>query len=231
MAVAAGPGEVLAEVDSRPMADLLRFAVQRSDNPLTDGLFLLVGRERAGLGTWARAEQAVRAALDELGVDHRPLRMADGSGLSRDDRLAPRLLVDLDRAMWSGPHAETWASLQAVAGESGTLRQRLRGTPAAGRLFGKTGTLNDVTALNGAVVGDAGDRYHFAVIGNDAAGAGRWPVRAFMDELVLLLAADVQDCVVRQPPPPEDEEVEDGDAGRAVEAGPLGRPPATVVCP
>jgi hypothetical protein len=87
-------------------------------------------------------------------------------------------------------HAQTWLSLMAVMGESGTLRERLPGTVAAGRFHGKTGTLRDVIALSGTVIGDDGPRYHLAVIANEADGPGRWVARTLMDELVLQLSAD-----------------------------------------
>jgi serine-type D-Ala-D-Ala carboxypeptidase/endopeptidase (penicillin-binding protein 4) len=186
----------LATVRSPPMEDLLRFAVQRSDNQLTDGLFQAIGRIRTGEGSWTRGERALRQVLDRLEIDHASAVFADGSGLSRDDRLTARLLVDLDRQMTSGPHAETWLSLMAVMGESGTLRERLRGTVAAGRFHGKTGTLRDVTALSGSVIGNDGARYHLAVIANDATGPGRWAARELMDELILQLSADTAGCSI-----------------------------------
>jgi D-alanyl-D-alanine carboxypeptidase/D-alanyl-D-alanine-endopeptidase (penicillin-binding protein 4) len=227
----------LAQVQSPPLADILRFAVQRSDNHLTDQLLHVLARHATGAASWGRGERAVLDLVAGLGIDTDGLRLADGSGLSRDDRVTARLLVELDRVMWSGPHAQTWASLQAVAGESGTLRTRLRGTPAAGRFFGKTGTLNDVTGLTGAMVGDDGTRYHLAVVGNDAEAADRWVVRALMDELALVLAADVQGCTIAAAPsPPADAGEGDGDGDNGTPtpsepaSGPLGRPPTVVVC-
>jgi serine-type D-Ala-D-Ala carboxypeptidase/endopeptidase (penicillin-binding protein 4) len=184
----------LARVQSPPMDELLRFMVQQSDNHLADTLFWLVGRVRTGEGSWAGGDRASRQVLDVLGVDHEAAELADGSGLSREDRLTARLLVDLDLAMTAGPHAGTWRSLLAVAGEQGTLRTRLRGTPAQGRLLGKTGTLRDVSALSGVIDGDDGRRYHFAVIANDARGADRAVVRTMVDELGLLLTADLLGC-------------------------------------
>ena len=186
----------LASVESPPLDELLRFAVQRSDNHLTDGLFQSIGRIRTGEGSWERGDRALRQVLDRLDIDHSQAVFADGSGLSREDRLTVRLLVDLDRQMASGPQAETWASLMAVMGESGTLRQRLTGTVAAGRFYGKTGTLRDVMALSGAVIGEGDERYHLAVIANDADGPGRWVTRELMDELVLQLSAEVAGCDV-----------------------------------
>jgi serine-type D-Ala-D-Ala carboxypeptidase/endopeptidase (penicillin-binding protein 4) len=206
----------LASVQSPPMHEILRFAVQRSDNHLTDHLFWLIGRTRTGEGSWERGDRALRQVLERFGVDHTGAHFADGSGLSRDDRVTARLLVDLDRAMTDSRFGSTWGSLMAVSGESGTLRQRLAGTPAAGRFLGKTGTLRDVTSLAGMVVGDDGGRYHLAVLANEASGADRWTTRALMDELVLLLVADVQGCAIGPAP--------------GADAGPLGVPPSVVAC-
>ncbi len=194
----------LARVDSPPLEELLRFAVQRSDNHLTDGLFQAVGRIRTGEGSWERGDRALRQVLDRYGIDHSGAVFADGSGLSRDDRVAARLLVSLDRVMYAGPHADTWDSLMAVMGESGTLRERLTGTVAAGRFRGKTGTLRDVTSLSGSVHDETGPRYHLAVIANDADGPGRWVARSLMDELALQLSADVAGCTVTPGELPED---------------------------
>jgi serine-type D-Ala-D-Ala carboxypeptidase/endopeptidase (penicillin-binding protein 4) len=205
----------LASVDSPPLEEVMRFAVQRSDNHLTDHLFHLIGRFRTGEGSWERGERALRQILERYGVDHTGARFADGSGLSRDDRVTARLLVDLDRAMIDSRFGSTWASLMAVTGESGTLRQRLQGTPASGRFLGKTGTLNDVTSLSGMVVGDDGRRFHLAVLANEAGGADRSAARALMDELVLTLVAEVQGCEI-------------GPASAA--EGPLGLPPSAVAC-
>lgn len=194
--VAAPPVGRLATVQSPPMDELLRFTVGRSDNHLADGMFQTIGRVRTGEGSWARGDRALRQVLDRFQIDHDGAVFADGSGLSRDDRLSPRLLVDLDRTMTDGPVAETWVSLMAVMGETGTLRQRLRGTVAEGRFRGKTGTLRDVVALSGAVLGDDGTRYHLAVLANDADGPGRWVARDLMDELALRLSAEVAGCAV-----------------------------------
>jgi serine-type D-Ala-D-Ala carboxypeptidase/endopeptidase (penicillin-binding protein 4) len=205
----------LAVVESPAMEELLRFAVRRSDNQITDALFRAVGRARTGAGSWYRADRAARQVLDRLGVDHSQARFADGSGLSRDDRVTVRLLVDLDRAMQATRHAAVWRSLMAVTGESGTLDGRLSGTIATGRFAGKTGTLRDVAGLTGTVTLDGQPRYHLAVIVNDADGNQRWVARTVADELILALVADVDGCEVRL-----------ADAGE----GPLGRPPVVTRC-
>ena len=207
-----------ASVSSPPLEEILRFAVQRSDNQMTDAVFRAVGRQRTGVGSFASGERALLQVLDQLGIDVAGATFADGSGLSRDDRATARLLVDLDLAMRASHHASTWTSLMAVMGESGTLRNRLSGTVASGRFVGKTGTLRDVSALTGAVVAADGRRYHLAVIAN-ADGQARWLARTFVDELIILLAADLRDCDI----------VAVGELSDAAE-GALGRPPVRVRC-
>lgn len=180
----------LAQVESPPMEELLRFAVQRSDNQLTDALFRAVGRARVGIGSFDSGDRGLRQVLDRFGIDHADAHFADGSGLSRDDRVTARLLVDLDRAMLASRHATTWTSLMAVTGRSGTLERRLAGTVADGRFAGKTGTLRDVTGLVGSISGPGDRRYHLAVVANDP-GEPRWIARTLTDELILLLVADL----------------------------------------
>ncbi len=210
----------LASVSSPPVEEILRFAVQRSDNQITDALFRAVGRQRTGTGSFASGERALRQVLDGLGVAHEGAVFADGSGLSREDRATARMLVELDRAMHRSRHAPTWRSLMAVMGESGTLSSRLSNTVAAGAFEGKTGTLRDVTALSGAVRGSDARRYHLAVIAN-AQGQARWLSRVFADELIVLLAADLRGCTVEDPAPAGDDDADEG---------PLGRPPLRVRC-
>jgi hypothetical protein len=104
------------------------------------------------------------------------------------------VLAEVQAAMATAEHAAIWADLQAVAGERGTLRTWLGGTPAVGRFRGKTGTLDDVKGLTGTVWGPDGTALHLAVVVNDA-GVGRGNVRLLMDQLVLTLAAVLDGCV------------------------------------
>lgn len=180
----------LAVVESPPLEEILRFAVQRSDNQVSDALFRAVGRARTGAGSFAAGERAHLQVLEQLGLDTTGLVLADGSGLSRDDRLTARMLVDLDRAMRRTRHAPTWHAVMASMGETGTLRSRLVGTAAVGRFVGKTGSLNDVQSLSGTVVGSDGRSYHLAVVAN-ANGQARWLSRVFVDEFILLLVRDL----------------------------------------
>lgn len=180
-------------VTSPPLLDLLRYTVQRSDNHLADAIFRTVGAA-AGDPSWAGAATATQRALSALGVDLTGAALADGSGLSRGDRLSPAFLTALDTRMTASGYGSQWQSLMAVAGESGTLKRRLLGSVAEGRLRGKTGSLEDVVSLSGVVVGPDAPRYHFAVVGNDLDQAGKDAVRRLQDLLVLALAEELYGC-------------------------------------
>lgn len=184
---------LLAEVQSPPLLEMLRHVILRSDNHMAEAIFLTIGLRGDGEGTWPAAARAVRSSLDELELEMDGAVFADGSGLSRDDRLSASFLAALDLEMRETE--QVWGGLMATAGESGTLRQRLRGSVAAGRVLGKTGTLDDVRSLAGAVLGPDDQRFHFAVIASELDGSARWPARELTDEIVLALVEDLYGCV------------------------------------
>lgn len=182
---------VLARASSPPLTEMLRYTLRRSDNHFADAIFRTIGRVMADDASWGGGARGTQQALSRLDLRHQPDVLADGSGLSRHNRLSPSFLVELDVAMHESTLARQWHELMAVAGDSGTLRRRLRGTPAEGRLRGKTGSLSDVRALSGVVVGPDGDRYHFAVLGNGLDSEGNQAVRALQNRLGVLLAEEL----------------------------------------
>ena len=198
--LADGPRQVVAEVESPPMLDHVRFAFERSDNHTADTLFRLVGR---GLGAdgWTGSGAAIAALLEAEGIDTDGMQLADGSGLSRDDRMSATTLASIDQVMRAGEFGDAWRDALAVAGEEGTLRRRLRGTVADGRFLGKSGTLDDVTALAGTVEGPDGEAaYHVAVVANVGPGVGRFTSLVVANDIIALLAEDAAGCVRVAPP-------------------------------
>lgn len=191
---------VVGAVASAPLAELLAWTVQRSDNHLADGIFRAVGRLGFGDGSWTAAHEEALRALEPLGLDLASARLEDGSGLSRLDRLSARQLAELSFRMATSPLATSWAEAQAVAGESGTLRRRLLGTIAEGRLRGKTGSLDDVRALAGQVVGPDGRSHHFAVVVDRMPPDAVAAAVLLQDLVVLELTADLLGCERVTPP-------------------------------
>jgi len=148
-AAPAGAVEV-AGVDSAPLNDIVAQLLEESDNNTAELLLKEVGHD-AGDATTPGGAAAATAVLGDGSVDATGVRVADGSGLSVDNRVTCDLLVDLLAREGTGPAVQ---DRLAVAGESGTLEGRYEGTPLAGTLRGKTGSLNTVRSLAGVVEDD-----------------------------------------------------------------------------
>jgi D-alanyl-D-alanine carboxypeptidase/D-alanyl-D-alanine-endopeptidase (penicillin-binding protein 4) len=113
------------------------------------------------------------------------VRIVDGSGLSRLDRLTASALVAILRASWQSPDVRpTLVAALPVAGKNGTLEDRLKRGPAYGVVRAKTGTTNQASALSGYV----GGRYVFAVLQNGHP-LPYWWARVAQDRFVTALAA------------------------------------------
>ena len=136
-------------------------------------------------GTTAAGAAVISELLTEQEIPTSGVRIADGSGLSRLDRLTTQAVVAMLRSGWLDQDLrEILISSLPVAGRSGTLDSRMRGTVAAGRVRAKTGTLNEASALSGYVR----RRYAFSVIQNGSPLSIYWARRA-QDRFATVLAA------------------------------------------
>lgn len=119
------------------------------------------------------------------GVPLTGVRIVDGSGLSRLNRLTARALISILEAAWASPPLRrAFLGALPVAGKNGTLRRRMHRTPAFGKVRAKTGTTSQSSALSGFVE----DRFAFAILQNGNPVATWWAQRA-QDRFVTALAA------------------------------------------
>lgn len=143
-------GPLLATLRS-PLTELLAPILRDSNNSLADQVFLATGHAQGGAGDRAGGMQATRLALETLGVSSEGLSQVDGSGLSKDNRISTRQLGALLAAVLAGDERTAALFLDAlpVAGESGSLANRMRSGPARGRVRAKTGFVNGASGLSG----------------------------------------------------------------------------------
>lgn len=137
--------------------------------------------------------QAAKSALANLGIDPKGYRLADGSGLSRKNAATPRALVETLRAMYYAPGNTVFQASLPVAGISGTLRNRMRQTPAQGIVYAKTGTLRGVRALSGYMNHPQYGFLVFSILANDSQQTGTTLVKT-IDRIVLQINAASQSC-------------------------------------
>ncbi|MEO0321767.1 MAG: D-alanyl-D-alanine carboxypeptidase/D-alanyl-D-alanine-endopeptidase [Myxococcota bacterium] len=180
---------LLASRDSATLAVLLHRVGKWSDNFVAEMLLKVLGAERRRPGTTAGGLAVLQDVLTQAGVAPGAATLVNGSGLFDGNLIAARHFVALLHHVYQQPgiRSEYLAHL-AVGGSEGTLRRRLRDLPAPRIVRAKTGTLNDVIALSGYVLGPAaGSGVAFSVLVNGARGRqGR--ARALCDEVARTLA-------------------------------------------
>ena len=176
--------EPLADVSSPTLWTMLRFMDRQSDNFTAEMLLKQLGLAELGRGTSAAGAAVVTQALTDADVPMTGVRIVDGSGLSRLDRLTANALGSLLKIAWADPTVgpALVASLP-VAGVNGTLQHRLQKPPAKGNVLAKTGTTDTASSLSGYVSG----RYAFAVVQNGHPLSYWWARRA-QDRFAQVLA-------------------------------------------
>jgi D-alanyl-D-alanine carboxypeptidase/D-alanyl-D-alanine-endopeptidase (penicillin-binding protein 4) len=129
----------------------------------------------------------VRRDLRAAGVPLAGVDIADGSGLSRDDRVTAHELTSILVLIWNDPRMRSvvWAALP-IAGQSGTLQNRLLDNPARALVRAKTGTTDIASALSGYV----GRRYAFVAIENGDP-VDYWAAHAAEDGVAEALISEV----------------------------------------
>jgi D-alanyl-D-alanine carboxypeptidase/D-alanyl-D-alanine-endopeptidase (penicillin-binding protein 4) len=111
---------------------------------------------------------AMRETLARLGLAPELYLPRDGSGLSRYDYVSAETLTRLLTLIWSNPRLlEPFRTSLPVAGVSGLLAERMKGSPAQSRVWAKSGTLSNVRALSGYVTTAAGEPIAFSMIANN----------------------------------------------------------------
>ncbi len=146
-----------------------------------------------------RAAQVVREWFAAQGIAAPGLVLDNGSGLSRSERISPQTLAEALRATWNGRYASDLMMSLPTAAEDGTMRNRLKGSPAAGWARLKTGTLKDVTALAGYVRDDNGRPWAVAMMLNHERAAAARPA---LDALIDGLTRGGADSILTPPEPP-----------------------------
>lgn len=175
----------IAESDSATLSNVVAVMDRESDNFRAEMLLKTLGAEVGTGGTTAAGAAVVRSDLAAANIPLAGVVIADGSGLSLLDRLTANAVSALLVAAWDDPVLKLpfWSALP-VAGEDGTLEDRMRTAPARGAVRAKTGTTDRASALSGYVR----DRYVFAVLQNGWPVA-TWSARKAQDRFATALAS------------------------------------------
>jgi serine-type D-Ala-D-Ala carboxypeptidase/endopeptidase (penicillin-binding protein 4) len=183
----------LGSVESMPVGDIAREVEKPSQNLYADLLLAQVGEHSRTVDTRSRAtseDLGIRQLdqfLAQVGIPRGETLFEEGSGLSRDNLTTPDATVTLLRFMSRSKYAKVYLNALPIAGVDGTLKNRMKGTPAAGNVRAKTGTLRWANSLSGYVTTAAGERLAFSLMINRYYEAH--PARGDLDTVAVLLAS------------------------------------------
>jgi serine-type D-Ala-D-Ala carboxypeptidase/endopeptidase (penicillin-binding protein 4) len=158
---------ILAEHISLPLAEDIRLTNKNSENLHAELMLLLAAHEKAGSATYEEAEKVAADFFRMAGVAPNDVVLSDASGLSRRDLVTPRAIVQMLDYAATQPWGDLYRSSLPVAGEDGTLSERMKNTPAAGHIFAKTGTIEHVVAISGYATTLRGAHLTFSIMGNN----------------------------------------------------------------
>lgn len=172
---------LLAKHRSPALVKLIERTNVDSDNLIAQHLFRRLGASAVGFGSVRNSASVVRDFFKRNQISDAGFKMADGSGLSEKNRVAPYQLVYVLKAMWEHENGQKFIDSLPAPGE-GTMRRRLGGA----LVRAKTGTLNNHSGLTGYVVTAYGETVGFSILVNDVKST--WPARELQNKLVALIS-------------------------------------------
>jgi serine-type D-Ala-D-Ala carboxypeptidase/endopeptidase (penicillin-binding protein 4) len=150
---------------SATLASVLAAMNKPSDNFMAEELLKGLGAGFGSGGTTVAGAAVAQQFLQSVGAGD-GFRIRDGSGLSYQDKLSVRTVVRILGAMARRPDFAVFRHSLAIAGVDGTLKDRMRGTAAAGNVRAKTGTLDAASSLSGYVTTASGHTLSFSMLMN-----------------------------------------------------------------
>ena len=193
------PAQPPVEIASLPSPAFNSIAAQTlkpSQNQYTEIILRTLGRTQPPVSTETgrmrddeeKGLEVVKNLLRQAGVNDNEVALNDGSGLSRNDLISANTTIQLLTFMSKHKYFAQFREALPIAGVDGTLRTRMRGTPAEGNVRAKTGSLSSVASLSGYVTTAGGERLVFSMMLNnypDAAAVRRDSI----DAIAVLLAS------------------------------------------
>lgn len=159
---------VIATVESAPLSDRAQHMMKYSDNVAAEAIGHEVAQAHGAELSFAGATQSTLEILNQAGLNTDGTFIADNSGLSDQNRIAPALLAGVIARAVTDEALRPVLDYLPVAGGEGTLNSRYSTQSGRGYVRAKTGTLTGISALVGTAVGQSGHVYAFSFLVNDA---------------------------------------------------------------
>ncbi|HEV2305886.1 MAG TPA: D-alanyl-D-alanine carboxypeptidase/D-alanyl-D-alanine-endopeptidase [Candidatus Acidoferrales bacterium] len=190
---------ILAERDSPPLIEIVRVLNKVSQNLHAEILLRTVAKEKTGIGSLGGGLKIEQKFLTSIGIPLGDVLVDDGSGLSRENLVTPRAVVDLLEYIQQQPWGKEFMTTLPVAGLDGTLQHRMIGTPAEGRVSGKTGSVERTQAVSGFATTVRGEHLIFSMFVNHNGGPGR-DAEKILDSILVPMVQDLGEAAKERKP-------------------------------
>ncbi len=158
----------IAEYQSPPLSEIIKTILKVSHNLMAEQVFRTMGYYFKGSsGTRSALDVVTTRFFSAAGIDDGRVQLADGSGLSRYNLIAPKDFVRLLEYVYKSDFFQTYYDCLPIAGVDGTIRGRMKNTAAFNNVHAKTGTISNVRALSGYVTTRNGKMLAFSMIANN----------------------------------------------------------------
>jgi D-alanyl-D-alanine carboxypeptidase/D-alanyl-D-alanine-endopeptidase (penicillin-binding protein 4) len=168
----AGP-LVLAEHQSAPLSQDIQVINKVSQNLHAEILLRLLGREKGTGGTVQAGLDVLRGFLNNASISTDDYIFYDGSGLSRQNLVTPRAIVELLRYATTQPWGKEFRDSLPAAGVDGSLADRVKDLDPEAHVYAKTGSLGGVKSLSGYAVTAKGEQIAFSILTNNLNTPGK----------------------------------------------------------
>jgi D-alanyl-D-alanine carboxypeptidase/D-alanyl-D-alanine-endopeptidase (penicillin-binding protein 4) len=195
-AATAAPRAVLAEHVSVALGDAVKLINKISQNLHSEMLLRAAARQN---GLWSTPEDLEKSPEDfyaAAGIAPGDVVQTDGSGLSRRDLVTPRAIVALLKYAQEQPWFGVYYASLPVAGEDGSLEDRMKSTVAARKIHAKTGSLEHVRTRSGYAETPSGRRLIFSFLSNNMSGKNHEATDA-LDGLCLAMIEEFDETPAR----------------------------------
>lgn len=157
----------LFTVHSPPLREILPALLKPSQNQIAELLYKTLGLEKTGVGSADSGQAVLERQLLAFGAEPDGFLIRDGSGLSRYDYLSPETLVRVLTRIRSDTAFHVFYDALPIAGVDGSLRRRVKGTPAQGKIHAKTGSISNARSLSGYAITADSDTLIFSLLANN----------------------------------------------------------------
>jgi D-alanyl-D-alanine carboxypeptidase/D-alanyl-D-alanine-endopeptidase (penicillin-binding protein 4) len=156
----------LIRFESPPLEVLVAHTNMKSNNLYAEHLLRQIGQKRKGEGSFTKGIAALKEWCSAKGISTTGLRIKDGSGLSRANSVSTRFFVELLTSLSKEDYYESFKSALPVAGRSGSMRRIGKGSAIEGKMYAKTGYIEDARAYCGFLEVED-EMIVFSILAND----------------------------------------------------------------